>query len=68
MKTTLNILVPVIKWLSVLAGLASVAEALPPKVAGWAIAAFGIVSALKDSLVRVGDLLDDGVRNDSFKP
>lgn len=68
MKTTLNILVPAVKWLSVIAGLATLADALPPKYGAWAVAAFGVVSAIKDSLVKVGDLLDDGTANQSFKP
>ena len=67
MKTLLTVIVPVVKWLSIISGMASMAEMLPPKIAGYAVAAFAIVSALKDTLIKVGDMLDDGQRNDSFK-
>jgi len=68
MQTVLKWLALVVKGLSVVAGLAAYADALPPKWAGIAVLAFGFASILKDAVNRVGDLLDDGTINNSFKP
>ena len=55
------------KGLSVVAGLAAYANFIPPKYAPLAVVAFGISSILKDSVNRIGDLLDDGEANQSFR-
>lgn len=55
------------KGLSLLTGLAAWANYIPPKYAALAILAFGIASILKDTVNRIGDLVDDGIANNSFK-
>lgn len=40
---------------------------LPPSFAAYAALAFGICSTLKDTSTIVGDLADDGIRNNSYK-
>lgn len=67
MKTSIRILALVGKFAGIVAGLGAYADALPPKYASIGILVFGISSVLKDSVNRLGDLLDDGKANDSFK-
>lgn len=55
------------KGLSVVAGLAAYANFIPPKWAPLAVLAFGVSSILKDTVNRIGDFLDDGQANQSFK-
>ena len=61
------VMVQIVKWLSVLLGLSAVSGMLPEKVAPIATIVFMVVSSLKDSLVNLGDLIDDGIKNQSFK-
>lgn len=68
MNTALKVCSLVVKILSLLTGFAVYADKLPQKWAAIAAIAFGIASVLKDGVNRVGDLLDDGKANDSFKP
>lgn len=68
MTTLAKIILILTKIGSVGAGAASALGFLPPSVGTWAIIAFGCVSAFKDFLVHIGDILDDGKANDSFKP
>ena len=55
------------KILSLIAGLSAYAGMIPEKWGGIAIIVFGIASVLKDAVNRIGDYLDDGKPNDSFK-
>lgn len=66
-QTILHWLSLVGKVLSVAGGLASYANFIPPKYAPIAVAAFGVSSILKDAVNRIGDLLDDGQANQSFR-
>lgn len=56
------------KACAVIAGGAAYMEFLPPKYAVLAGLAFGIISIIKDAAISAGDLADDGIRNNSFKP
>ena len=70
MKTKLLLwLALVVKIASAVAGLAAFPELhlLPPKYMAYAVLAFGAASILKDTANRIGDLLDDGKLNGSFK-
>jgi hypothetical protein len=59
----------VTKYASIGAGAASlpIFAVLPPAVGGYAVVAFGIASAIKDTANRIGDLADDGIINGSYK-
>lgn len=65
---SLKVCTLIIKLASLVAGLAVYAEALPAKWVPLAAIAFGIASILKDAANRLGDLLDDGKDNDSYRP
>jgi len=56
-----------VKGLSVVAGLSAYANFIPASWMPWALGAFAIASILKDTVNRIGDQLDDGVQNNSFK-
>lgn len=55
------------KVLSVLVGLAAYSDLIPEKFAIPAAIAFAVLSTLKDLVKTIGDYIDDGVKNDSFK-
>ena len=63
MKTTLKILT----WAGKALGVASVLDwtGISPK---YGVVIFFVASLLKDTVNRVGDFLDDGQSNNSFKP
>jgi len=63
----LRVLTTIGKLLSVVAGLSAYADVIPAKYALVAAIAFAVASTLKDTVRVVGDLLDDGKKNDSFK-
>ena len=63
----LKVVTTLVKVASVVAGLSAYSDLIPAKYAGVAVIAFGLASILKDMFVKVGDLLDDGKANDSFK-
>ena len=56
-----------VKILSILAGGAAYMNYIPEKWMPVAVIVFGCSSAIKDCIRQVGDLLDDGLDNDSFK-
>ncbi len=66
-ETTIKVISLVIKILAFVTGLSAYAGALPEKWLVIAGLAFGAASILKDFLNRVGDLIDDGKENNSFK-
>ena len=68
MNKTIKILSYIGKISGAVASVASYADALPPKWQGLGLLIIGISSILKDTVNRLGDLLDDGKSNDSFKP
>ena len=68
MQTLAKIILVLTKVGSVGAGAASALGFLPPSVMTWAVIAFGVVSAVKDCLIHIGDILDNGKADDSFKP
>lgn len=63
----LRVLTTIGKLLSVVAGLSAYADVIPAKYALVAAIAFAVASTLKDTVRVIGDLLDDGKKNDSFK-
>lgn len=69
MKTVISILAAVAAVLSALAGLdlAGVIDILPPAVAPWVAVGPPIAAAALHFVVALGDLLDDGKKNGSFK-
>ena len=58
------------KTASVGTGIASlpIVGFLPPTVGIYAALTFGICSTLKDTTTILGDLADDGIRNNSYDP
>ena len=69
MKKLLLWLSLAVKALSVvtMAGSLPIVAMLPEKFLAYALLAFGVASLLKDFCNRLGDLLDDGKINQSFK-
>ena len=67
MKNITRILALAAKIAGMVVGLGAYANLLPEKWAPVGIVVFGIASILKDSVNRIGDLLDDGAVNGSFK-
>jgi hypothetical protein len=69
MKTKiLQILIPGVKWAGVISsGAAAFSTMLPPEWAFYGLLISNVASASKDTLLRVGDKLDDGKINKSFK-
>lgn len=65
---TIRICSVVAKCASVLAGAAAYTSMLPAEWGAAAIIVFGVVSIAKDAAMSAGDLADDGVRNNSFRP
>lgn len=55
------------KVLSLAAGLAAYNDMIPAKFAIPAAITFAVLSTLKDLVRTIGDYMDDGVKNDSFK-
>lgn len=55
-----------LKFLSVVTGLAAYANMIPEKYAGVAVLVFAIASTLKDLCAKIGDWMDDGKINGSF--
>jgi uncharacterized protein involved in exopolysaccharide biosynthesis len=56
------------KAAAVISGGAAYLELLPPQYAAYGAVLFGIVSIAKDAAISAGDLADDGIRNNSFRP
>ena len=56
-----------LKGASVVTGLAAYNDLVPAKYAAIAAIVFAGASILKDTVNRIGDLLDDGIKNDSWK-
>lgn len=67
MSKSLKIISIIGKILGLVAGGAAYVDKLPEKWAAIGIIVFGISSVLKDTVNRVGDILDDGKENNSFK-
>lgn len=69
MKTILLWLTLVVKFTSIITGLSALPALhfLPPEWMAYATVAFGVASVVKDASNRLGDLLDDGKINQSFK-
>lgn len=61
---TINIF---LKFLSIITGLAAYVDMIPAKYAPLAVLVFALSSTLKDLVVKIGDYLDDGQVNGSFK-
>lgn len=64
----LKICTLIVKIASVIAGLASYNSLIPPSWLPAATIAFALASVAKDAVNRIGDILDDGQSNNSFKP
>lgn len=60
-------IITIIKWLGVVTELSTYLSFLPESFQGWGIIAFAVVSALKDTLYKIGDKLDDGKLNKSLE-
>jgi len=67
MSKAIKVISIVGKLAGLIAGGAAYADKIPEKYAAVGILVFGISSVLKDAVNRVGDLLDDGKENNSFK-
>lgn len=69
MKTnTLRTCSAVVKLVSILTGLASYVHMLPEKWSSIAVMVFMVASATKDYAISIGDVADDGKKNQSFNP
>lgn len=64
---TIRILSSVTKFASLGAGLTAYADVIPHKYLPVAMLAFGIASTVKEFAMSLGDQLDDGKKNGSFK-
>lgn len=64
---TLHLLTLAGKLLAVLVGFAAYADWIPGKYKAIAVAIFAIASILKEAVKGIGDILDDGIANNSFK-
>jgi len=58
----------ILSWVSKLAGLVLALGAIPGVSPATGAIIFFAASLLKDTVNRIGDFLDDGQANDSFKP
>ena len=67
MKNATKFLALAAKIAGMVVGLGAYANMLPEKWAPVGVIVFGVASILKDAVNRVGDLLDDGAVNGSFK-
>lgn len=67
MQNTLKVLSWIGKVAGLVAGCAAYANMIPAKYAGLGVIVFGLASILKDTVNRIGDFLDDGQYNQSFK-
>lgn len=67
-STVLKVITVGLKIASILTGLASYVDVIPAKFAPIAVLVFAIASVAKDTFTKLGDLLDDGQANQSFKP
>lgn len=58
----------IVKWLSLITSFSAlpVVELLPPQYSAYITFAFILTSTVKDSLISMGDAIDDGKRNNSF--
>ena len=68
MKKLLPILIPLIKWSGVVvAAVAQFSIFLPADFVIHGVLVSTIASALKDTALKIGDRIDDGKPNKSFK-
>lgn len=69
MKSLLPILVPLVKWSGfVVAAIAQFSAFLPPEFLAYGLLISTGASAVKDTALKIGDQIDDGKINNSFKP
>ena len=67
MKKTLQIIIPLVKWLGLVsAAAAQFSPVLGEKYAFAGLMVVAVASTLKDSLIKIGDVIDDGKSNNSF--
>lgn len=66
--TLLRVLTAICAAATAAASTGAYVQMLPAKYAALAGIALGVVLALKEIAVIVGDVADDGKRNNSFKP
>lgn len=66
-STALKVITIALKVSSILTGLAAYNDLIPAKFSAVAVLVFGIASVAKDSLTKLGDLLDDGQQNNSYR-
>ena len=68
MKKLLPILIPLIKWSGVaVAAVAQFSMFLPANFVIYGVLASTAASAIKDTALKIGDVIDDGKSNNSFK-
>jgi len=67
MKNLTRILALAGKLSGMVVGLSAYVNVIPEKYAPIGVIVFGVASILKDTVNRLGDLLDDGAVNGSFK-
>jgi hypothetical protein len=68
MNKLLRILTAIFAVATAILGFASYAEALPKEYAAVVGLITAVLLGIKEIVVVIGDIADDGVRNDSFKP
>lgn len=66
-STTLKVITIALKVASIVTGLAAYNDLVPAKYAAVAAIVFAVASVAKDALTKLGDLLDDGEANQSYK-
>lgn len=66
-STALKVITISLKVASIIAGLVAYNDIIPAKFAAIATVVFAVASTAKDALTKLGDLLDDGQANQSFK-
>ena len=64
----LPLYIPLIKWAGVITALvAKVSALIPESYVFYGVLTTAIASSLKDTLIKIGDVLDDGEANQSCK-
>jgi len=66
-STVLKVITIALKVASILGGLAAYNDLIPAKFQAVALIVFAVASTSKDFFLKLGDVLDDGQSNNSFK-
>lgn len=66
-STVLKVVTVSVKLMSILTAASAYADLIPAKWLPIAGIVFAVASTFKDAFTKLGDLLDDGKENNSFK-